>query len=1180
MNAPRIALPQDTIFQQLRASTPATSAWVSANAGSGKTHVLAQRVIRLLLAGIAPSRILCLTFTKAAAANMSIRVFKDLASWTSLQDGDLAGAIAETGAPAAGDADLNLARRLFARTVETPGGLKIQTIHAFCERLLQLFPFEANVPARFEVLDEARAADLLMRARESTLAEAMANEESDLAAAVALLARETASETFDKLIAEALGHREAVQAAMRSAKTPEGFARSLGKVLGLPYGTTVEAIERTIVDGGLPPAEWPDIARRLGADGGSSTKAGNRLAAAALAQPSSRCNAYLDVFLTQKLAPRADTYLPVALRTSDPALCQALDRERDRVAELAARRKAAQTVERTSALIAIAGSILDHYERLKRRRGLLDFEDLVERTRTLLKRSDAAWVLYKLDSGIDHILVDEAQDTSPAQWEILQAISADFFAGEGQSRAVRTFFAVGDEKQSIYSFQGARPDMFSAMKDHFRRCASAAERPLEDVRLLLSFRSAKAILQAVDRVFAHPPNARGLTSGTDSPEPHEALKQMPGLVEVWPAVMAIPPEEPRDWRLPVDVVDRNEPPVVLARRIADAIARWTAAGSGETVEDNGTRARRPVRPGDVMILVRSRNAFFEAMIRALKQRGVAVAGADRLSLTEHIAVMDLIAAGRAALGPDGDFTLACVLKSPLIGLDDEDLMALAPRRKGTLLQALGGSNEASHRSAAAKLASWRKRAAWLTPFGFYTQILGSDGGRRDLLARLGPEAGDAIDEFVALTLAHERDGAPSLLAFLARLDGTDLSIKRDMEAAGDAVRVMTVHAAKGLEAKIVILPDTCGVPNGRQDPKLFRLGPQAAGEPEPILWSPRVDADAGPVATAREEVRRRAVEEHNRLLYVAMTRAEERLYLAGYCADKEPPEGCWYSMIEAARLDLEPAPAFWDASETVLRLCNPGPPASQPQDAQPAPACAPALPDWLTRPPPSEAEPAEPPIRPSNPLGAADQFAPVAWTFANRGRPGVRDGLAAGRLMHKLLQHLPDVEPSRRHQMARRFLDSQGAALAPEQRAVLAEQAIAVVADPVLEPLFGPESRAEVAVAAQVQLDAEHSIEVAGQIDRIGIAADAVYIADYKTGRPAAEPTPKHLLQLALYRAAVAPLYPDKPVRAFLVWTSGPNAVEIEGKKLEAALATLTMLKPNAAPAEMPDRVEGQPSLS
>ena len=680
------------------------------------------------------------------------------------------------------------------------------------------------------------------------------------------------------------------------------------------------------------------------------------------------------------------------------------------------------------------------------------------------------------------------------------------------------------------------------------------------VDLILSFRSSEAVLRAVDRVFAHAPNGRGLGHDPAGPQRHQALRRAPGIVELWPAVTAVAQPEPGDWKLPVDVVEPGDPPVVVARRIADTIHRLCRPGSGETVAEG--HGRRPVRPGDVMVLVRSRNSFFEAMIRACKERGVPVAGADRLALTQHIAVMDMVAAGRAALSPADDFTLACVLKSPLVGLDDDDLIQLAPKRRGTLFSALGASDAPRHRAAHDRIAAWRDASAWLTPFAFYTRMLGADGGRRDLLGRLGPEAGDAIDEFLALTLAHERDGAPSLMAFLARLDGADLSIKRDMEAAGDAVRVMTVHAAKGLEAKIVFLPDTCAVPSGRHDPSLFGLD-ERPGEPESglVAWSPRTDADAGPVAEARALSRRRAVEEHNRLLYVAMTRAEERLYIAGFCGEKGPGEGCWYAMVQAADLPMEPAPAPWDPTEDVLRMQDPSPEGGGTAAPQPTAAAAaaeePALPAWLFRRPLEVAEPELPPVRPSNALGAADQVGPPAWPYVDRTRSGARrQAAAAGRLMHRLLQHLPDVPPARRDAAAARFLAAQGAALDEDHRAALAAQALAVLADPALDGLFGPESRAEVAVTASVGLPSGRRIDVTGQIDRIGVTDTAVHIADFKTGAPGAV-TPKQALQLALYRAAVEPLYPDHRIRTHLVWTASGEVVEVSAGDCANALETM-----------------------
>jgi ATP-dependent helicase/nuclease subunit A len=1162
-------VPADTVERQRRASHPETSAWVSANAGSGKTHVLAQRVLRLLLAGVAPARILCLTFTKAAAANMSIRVFDDLARWTRLDDAALRTAIADTGAPApaASGTELDAARRLFARTVETPGGLKIQTIHAFCERLLHLFPFEANVPARFEVLDDHRAADLMLRARELVLTEALREPASTPGRGLAALTGQLSATTFAALIAEALGHRGAVRRSMRDAGDFARLQAASRTALGLGPDETPAAVEAEMAEGGVRWSDWGDIARRIGADGGGPGKTGNRLAAAAEAPDGRRTAPYLDVFLTAAGEARADAYLSPSLRKREPALCDTLDAERARLLALVARRKAAETAERTAALIAVASAILDRYDTAKRRRGLLDFEDLIERTRNLLETSRAAWVLYKLDRGIDHILIDEAQDTSPEQWQILRAISDEFFSGLGRSPQNRTFFAVGDEKQSIYSFQGARPAMFDEMHRYFERRARDAERRFEGVDLLLSFRSARAVLDTVDRVFAHGANGRGLAHDRAGPQKHEPLKTTPGLVEIWPAVTAVPHAEPGDWRLPVDVVEASEPPVVVAGRIADRIARMTAPGSGETVEDNDTRQRRPVRAGDVLILVRSRNSVFEALIRACKERGVPVAGADRLALTQHIAVMDLVAAGRAALSPDDDFTLACVLKSPLVGLDDDDLIALAPGRPGTLAAALRTSSDPRHADAHAVIAGWRDRSAWLTPFGFYTRMLGADGGRRNLLGRLGPEAGDAIDEFLALTLAHERDGAPSLMAFLARLDGTDLSIKRDMEAAGDAVRVMTVHAAKGLEAKIVFLPDTCAVPSGRHDPSLFALD-GAAGESGLVAWSPRAEADPTRVAAARALSRQRAVEEHNRLLYVAMTRAEERLYIAGFCGEKGPSDGCWYAMIAAAGLPLAPAPAPWDPgagepAESVLRLEDPAPAGAGAGAFASSPAAASggtegiALPDWLHRAPPADAEPEAPPVRPSNPLGAADQAGPAGWPYVDRRRTaGRRRAAAAGRLLHRLLQHLPDIPAERRAGAAARFLAAQGAPLGDDHRAALAAQALAVLADPVLAPLFGPESRAEVAVTASIVLPSGRAVDVTGQIDRIGVAADAVHIADFKTGAPG-EVTPKQVLQLALYRAAVAPLYPGRMLRTHLVWTATAEVIEVSEDECRAALETM-----------------------
>ena len=513
-----------------------------------------------------------------------------------------------------------------------------------------------------------------------------------------------------------------------------------------------------------------------------------------------------------------------------------LRREQDRLIDLRERRRAALALERSGALFVVATAILSTYARMKAERGALDFDDLIARALALLTRSSAAWVLHKLDYGLDHLLLDEAQDASPPQWGILAALTAEFFAGAGARGSNRTVFAVGDEKQSIFGFRGAAPEMLAEMKRLFDKRHSDAERPFADVLLTFSFRSSQTILDAVDMTFRSEAAWRGVAAPGEPPPRHLAIRRdLKGVVELWPPIAPVPSPDPEDWRLPLDHASPSDPPVLLAQRIASVIRQWRSPASRERVVDPRTGDVRPIRESDVMILVRSRNAFFEAMVRALKAAGLKAAGADRLTLKDHIAVMDLIAAGRAALLPDDDLTLASVLKSPLIGLDEDTLLELAAKRSGSLAEALAAlGRPVRGQSGAQPRACGESGRRRFRPSPSTRCLLGEDGGRRALAGRLGPEAADPIDEFLALALAHERREAPSLHNFLAEVEAADAEIKRDMEVETEGVRVLTVHASKGLEAPIVFLPDTCTAPNGRQDPKLMRLSPAKPNDP-PVL---------------------------------------------------------------------------------------------------------------------------------------------------------------------------------------------------------------------------------------------------------------------------------------------------------------------------------------------------------
>lgn len=1114
--------------RQATASDPARSVWVSANAGSGKTHVLTQRVIRLLLRGTPPGRILCLTFTKAAATQMARRVFSTLSKWTMLEDTALKEAIMATGGPSPAPPELAMARRLFTRTIETPGGLKIQTIHAFCERLLHLFPLEANVPARFEVADERRTAELLAAARRAAVAAARGG------SSLTLLTDIVGEQRLYDLLNDAMKLRA------EARRIDPSVQDELAARLGLP-GADAATLRRRLIEGGLTADDWERFADALAQGSPNDVKQAERLRTAARLyrqgdDPAEVVCAYRTVFFNADGTPRARLVTKASAGTY-PDMAAALEAEKERVASLCDELKIAATVERTQALVELADAVMDRYDRVKTLLGLLDFDDLIERTLTLLERSDAGWVLHKLDAGIDHVLVDEAQDTSEAQWKILERLTAEFAAGAGASTVDRSFFVVGDEKQSIFSFQGAAPHMFDNMRRSFERRFKSGGKPFEQVLLKTSFRSVPGVLAAVDKMFTHEGHADGLVAATYDWPGHEAFKaSLPGLVEIWPAVSAPEPAKPEDWTIPLDMPAESDPVALVAERIARKIKELIAPDSMERVHEGG--ARRPIRPGDVLILVRARGPFFEAMIRALKRHYIPVAGADRLDVGRHIAVMDLVTAGRAALLADDDLSLATLLKSPLFGFTDDDLLDLCPGRPGTLRAALEASDKPVYRDAVATLERWTARAAAATPFAFYIELLGRDGGRRRMEARLGPEAHDALDEFLRLALDHERRGAPSLKAFLDEIEGLDVSIKRDMEGPGDAVRVMTVHAAKGLEAKIVFLPDTCGLPPQQFAPCVFDLN-KGRGAAPLIVWSPTKADDIPDVAAARAEEQTSRLREYRRLLYVALTRAEERLYLAGFYNKTEPSDESWQRMIARAFAEAEEIPAFWNPEERVRRIVSPG--TVEPPDGRREPPVQPPLaltPAWLERPVPTQSRPAI--LRPSRPpLGAMGT--------------GRLAAIAYGAALHQLLQHLPGVPRDRWAGAAAVFLDSRHAAVpAPAQAEIFAE-ARTVLEMAELAPLFSAEARAEVALIGRLAARDGSSREIRGSVDRLVVRADEIILADFKTGPVADRAPASYIEQVALYRRLVAALWPARRVRVLLVWTRAPRVDELAPDALEAA---------------------------
>ena len=1153
---------------QAAAADPAASAWVSANAGTGKTHVLTMRVLRLLLGGTPPERILALTYTKAAAAEMSKRVFGRLAEWVMSDEPSLTRTLAQLLDRAPTPADMQRARQLFAIAIETPGGLKVQTIHAFCERLLQRFPIEAGVPPSFAILDEHERSALLNRATDEMLAAAAAQKSEPLWQALQTAIAYAVNGGFDNLLQQALATLSAAPGPVGEpalAAAQKGLRATFGVRPDIAAEEIIAQLSKTVADDLLP-----QLVSALRAGSKSDAKGALCLDAALVAGSAGRrAEALANFFLTQSNGPRERL---VTRKISDerPEIADLLQRAQAKFVALYGEHRSLMVVEATIALLRLGTDVFDRYNAAKARSAALDFEDLVGKAAALLASSQAVeWVLYKLDGGLDHILVDEAQDTSPVQWDVIRALAEEFFSGSGAREGVRTLFAVGDEKQSIYSFQGAAPTMFAATGALFARRAELAGLALRRVPLNLSFRASEPLLAAVDLVFAD----RGRTPGvTSSPAPLQHIAHRAGhagLVEIWPTEKPaqVKPAEP--WS-PLEEASGSSPVARLAARIAHTINRWLK--SGELLASQN----RPIRAGDILILVRKRTPFAPAMISALKAHGIAVAGADRLVLTEQIAVADLMALGDFLCLPQDDLALANVLKSPLFGLDDDALTALAAKRQGFLWQELvaRAGTQPRFRAPAEMLARWQARAHRLPPFEFYSALLDGEGMRARMLERLGAEAADAIDELLNLALSYDRIAAPSLQGFLSWLrQGTRVS-KRDMEQGLDEVRVMTVHGAKGLEAPIVFLPDTCSTRSGRSPAGLLRCdGPVPF--PVPFLWPVKGSGDLAAVEGARAALDRAEAEERNRLLYVALTRARDRLYVSGFEGNSAPPPESWYNLIHTALRDRLAEATAADGG-TVWRLASA-------QSATPEPGVARAasaapqlpLPTWAKTPAPPDpliGVPLAPSrlaplksdrdggvLEPPDGLAEPPTLAPSALVADAR--------FLRGTLTHALLEHLPSLDPEQWPAAAEAFVAGRAARLPNSVRKSIVAETLSVLREPAFAPLFGPQARAEVPIVAELAHPrGGHTVlRLTGKIDRLVAAGDAVLIVDYKTNRPppkkVGEVSQAYLLQLCAYRLALARIFPQQRVRAAILWTDGPRIMEIPEAMLDAAEDRLWQLE-------------------
>jgi ATP-dependent helicase/nuclease subunit A len=1148
---------QSASHVQFEAATPSHSAWVEASAGSGKTRVLTNRVLRMLLSGVAPHKILCLTYTKSAAANMALRLGKDMAKWATMPESKLTLALEELTGHAPDDEMLRLARTLFTRILESPGGLQIQTIHGFCQSVLARFPIEANVPTGFTVLDGAAAITLRQACLHRIYQQSWLAPNTPEGIAIMALLKDRDSKQLLKLLDEVLLQRDIFEQLFAHYHGAGLAVAALYKHYGLSGAQDEQSFieEITCFDPALEEhmrqcltvaqiqneAKYQDMTDQL------------HLLLTGTAQQKSDIIFGINAFVTKDNTIKAA--FKKTLKNKNPFLIESETAIGSYIIHCRETRALRQTCQATASLYVLASALLKDFKESKRLIGGLDFDDLISHTAQLFASNSSAWVLYKLDGGIDHVLVDEAQDTNSTQWDILKVITSEFFSGSGTHENAPlppSIFAVGDYKQSIFSFMGAEPESFKAAKEHYHQVLQVQNRQLVVRAFRTSFRTAQPVLSFVDGVFTQEIQAQGLFNYQSHISAYEGLA---GHIEVWPSAVKVKTDK-----------DSETPPLLpaplrLARKIADEIERMV---TGRIMLE---KENRPITYGDIMVLIPKRTGIADAIVRSCKRKGIPITGKDKMILQSELAVMDIMALLNFALLPDDNLTLATLLRSPLIDLSEDNLLTLASTRPVNAslwshLKRLAEQGDVLWSAIAAYLDIFLAKADFVSPYEMVSSILSSPcpasarGGRHAMLKRLGNECRDPLDELLNAVLVFESGNTPSLQVFCRHMESVQLEIKRQLEQSHGEVRVMTVHGSKGLESPVVIIAD------------LESRGPaqSSIGIAPPHLHSLHpfplcrvrggVPQDLHSLQQAQMQIES---EESNRLLYVALTRAEERLIITSCNNSKTAPDEHGWS--EAARRALKsfehiqplstqdfPAEDGWIGSGYLYyKPATTKPATSTHQEEE---THAPAVRNvidilqqhpWLFTKAAAE-KPLSRPLTASTALDEEPGLSPLAgdqvWKFKR------------GHIIHRLLQTLPALPQSEQAIAARNWLATQDV---PHKEQIIAE-VLDVLHTPDYAPLFGSHSRAEVPLTGIVGDDV-----VSGQIDRLAITADEVWIVDYKTNRPAAvaldEVPTSYLRQLALYKALLKKLYPAHKLRTFLLWTNLPKLVEIPEEYTAKALS-------------------------
>ena len=1117
-----------------------TNISVSASAGTGKTYLLVSRLLRLLLENTTPNSILAITFTRKAANEMYERLNERLFSLTKADDKELIQELAGLGLD---HSFVDKARQLYEDHLLHAEKIKITTFHAFCHDLLQRFPLEAGISPGFDLLQSSTL--LKHQAWQHLLQKATDNPSSTINNYLETIFNECSSPSAveELLLDDFLEHRSDWWALTHGTNNAVEHAynntrRTLGLDKEKDNKTKETVLENTTRQSLLEFTQL--LARHKTKTNQGFVDLLSVLLEKELLDFDELMRLHSVFFTTQGLLRKRTSSKSQAKSMGDVGEANFLKLHEslaDNIATLVDKQRRQLTATFNYAWLNLGQELLSIFQDLKQQQNLLDFSDLEWKVYQLLSESDqSTWVQYKLDQRIDHILIDEFQDTNPTQWHMLYPLLEEIANNPDERERKRSLFIVGDTKQSIYRFRRAEPSLFSASQDWLSKQTSKHK----TVHLDSSRRSSPAIIDLFNQVFTHTSMGERL-SGFQKHETHH--RTLWGHTEILPLI-PLPEIEEDDSEDPQEISLRNpleEPRLIEVDQRFELEGQLIAEKIQQLVNSqiaiNVNGVKRNIDYGDIMILVKKRRhvADYE---KALLKANIPFLGTQRKSLLNTLEIQDIIQLCNVLLAPNNNLALAVVLRSPIFSCDDEDLMTLASHAQlsssswyqalETLVEAKQTDTNQSDKGlhyTYSLLKAWREWVGILPVHDLLDRIY-HQGNIIKRYAQAFPlhvvnRVRANLTHFVELALEIDSGRYPSLHKFIYQLELLDQRDESPDELLSNgnqqAVRLLTIHSAKGLEAPIVFLADaTNNEPRNRRHHALIDWPKNSRSPQHFFLSSMHRDSISQQLIDNEKE---KDITEDANLLYVAVTRARQMLFISGVEPRKGSWEDSWYGQIAQSVASDFDTDKGWQNSFGQAQSVT--------------------------------ANDTELHTEKSTTLGtqliALQQNAKLDNDIGDSNDTVDKEAVAYGDTVHHLLNlltagrlnHTTDLEQARRHCYS-----------LPQDVDFNAcwDEAVTVFTEPSLQYLFDPSLYKKAYNEQAIHVKNSRDKISYGIIDRLLVNDDEAIIIDYKTGQHSDnlhEAAEAHRQQLSRYRQAVKTLWPDKQTRAAIVFTAHKLMIEL-----------------------------------